>query len=165
VHLQLFLACCEVSVAQLCVIVFVGHLTKQVDAMKLMEDLKANSVTLYTRLWMDCSEVSFGHANYIELFIRNDLVTDCRILVLKSVGCMGFYSLSYEIACHALSTSGPEPTYGDPSPIVLLNLTLLYSTAFAAGATQMSEKWHLASKGITHNRLRIASRVAKLSLV
>ena len=109
-HLQLFFTSGKVSVAQLRVVIFVCDLTEQVDAMKLMEDLKADSVALDTGLWVDCSQVSFGHADYVELFIRNDLVTDCRISVLKIVICMELCSLSYVSACHALSSSGPEPT-------------------------------------------------------
>ena len=56
--------------------------------------------------------------------------------------------LSYDIACHALSTSGPLPTYGDPIPIVLLNFTVWYSTAFEAGAVARVSKWRFSNLNI-----------------
>ncbi len=109
-HLQLFLTRSEISVAQLGVVIFVCHLTKQVDTMKLMEDLEANSVSLDSGLWVDCSQMSLRHADYVEFLIGNDLVTNCNRLILRSESASKACLLSYEIACHALSTSGPDPT-------------------------------------------------------
>jgi hypothetical protein len=133
VHLQIFLTSGKVPIPQFCVVIFVSHLAKKIDAMKLVEDFKANPVAFNPGFQVSRSEVSLRHANYFQLFIGNDLVPNYQELVSR-FPCLELHSLSYDIACHALSTSGPNPTYGDPSPIVALNLTLWYSTAFAAGA-------------------------------
>jgi hypothetical protein len=52
--------------------------------MKLVEDFKANSVSLDTSLWVNGSQVSLRHANDVKFFICNDLVTNCKISVSES---------------------------------------------------------------------------------
>jgi hypothetical protein len=79
VHLQLFLTSCKVSVAQFGVIIFVRHLSKKVDAVKLMEDFEANSVSFNAGFWVNSSQVSLGHADNVQFLIGDYLVTDCRI--------------------------------------------------------------------------------------
>ena len=80
-HLQFFLASCEVSVAQFGVVIFVCYLAKQVDAVKLVEDLEADSVSLDARFGVNCSQVSLGHADYVQFFVGYDLVPNCKISV------------------------------------------------------------------------------------
>jgi hypothetical protein len=110
VHLQFFLTSCKVSVAQLGVVIFVCHLAEQVDTVKLMEDLEANSISFNTGFWVNSSQVRLGHANYVQFFVGNNLVTNYKLLVSGLRFPKALRLLSYEIACHALSTSGPDPT-------------------------------------------------------
>ncbi len=76
VHLQLFLTSSEVAITQLGVVLFVCHLAEEIDAMKLVEDLKTNSIALNPGLRVNGSQVSFRHADYIQFFICNYLVTN-----------------------------------------------------------------------------------------
>lgn len=82
-HLQVFLAICEVSVAQFHIIIFICHLAEKIDAMKLVEDLKANSISLNSSLWIRGSQVRFRHINDLQLFVGNNLVTDYKILISR----------------------------------------------------------------------------------
>ncbi len=79
-HLQLLITTSKVPIPKLGVVIFIRDLTQEIDAVELMEDLEAYSVTFDSGLGMLGSQVGFWHPNDFELFICDDLVADCCLL-------------------------------------------------------------------------------------
>lgn len=75
-HLQLFGAAGEVAVADFCVVFLVGNLTEEIYAVKLVENLKTDSVTLHSSLGVNSLKMIGGHANNFTLLVGDDLVAD-----------------------------------------------------------------------------------------
>lgn len=75
VHLQILRISSNVPTAETAVVVFVSDLTKKVDAVKLVENLQADSVALLPSLRVGGSEMSCGHSDDLELFVGDDLIT------------------------------------------------------------------------------------------
>lgn len=76
VHLKIFLCTSKVAVAKLHVVFFVRNLAQKIDAVQLMEDLQANSVSFDSSLGIRSSQVGLWHSNDLEIFICDDLISN-----------------------------------------------------------------------------------------
>lgn len=75
-HLQILLGASKVAIAKLHVVIFVGNLTEQIDAVELMEHFQANSVSFNTSLGIRSSQVGLWHPDDLQFFVRDNLVTN-----------------------------------------------------------------------------------------
>lgn len=75
-HLELFLTTGKVSIPELYIVLFIGYLAKQINAVELMENFKPNSVTLDSSLWVDSLEMIRWHSDDLSLGICDNLISN-----------------------------------------------------------------------------------------